>query len=693
MQGRAKCLTRLVLPIRYRLCEEGPGGKGQGGQAEPVPFDYEQWIYRRTEPKDIEDIWRRSAYFTADTSYALFRRAHWYELKQLTKKDETNEGKAEAKPCDATKNEVWTSFSFHAPPSTIEETREGRLRKITVEIEPPKVVLFDAESSSHWRNADSLFQVGFLLLDCHLSAAKPNEVYLEDLLEFNERARCLWLPYKGCGEGYLAVMAGCRHLWTEGRASDEKWNAYQQHLSNLTNEKRMQLCAAREKQNSEVKAEKEAGKAEADAIMDWLDRLWPPLGIWSAALNYCIQRDGDKRREWFTTSNMRSETAAWAGCCAESSCRNPSFPEANQPVPKHAAAIERYIGWLAATDYRAFVWTYAYTLGSLSGKFGGPKDRPERFGHWIKLMNVDSVSGYWDKSAYEVETSAKEASPFEQGWARERTYNRWAHYGTYYGISPHAGAMLTEYSCAHPPYGHYFVTLYFDQVLLLLYLRVMAFQLSIRMARLSAEIGDVICNARSAVVRDRAVGDYRSSFREVRQQFMSFSSLYQFPLLSTQQQGVEMYTLFRKHMDIDELYRDVSNEIDTWDRVMAQHNEETVSRRISLIAFFGLPVAIVTLLLTGMQLFIGLPFGSIPGKAGVPRTASLADQLWAAFFEKWNRDCQWLPTTSTATIWAAVFVLIGVGLWCGFLWWTNWIERRRMKRRRAQEPQEERFRR
>jgi len=293
---------------------------------------------------------------------------------------------------------------------------------------------------------------------------------------------------------------------------------------------------------------------------------------------------------------MRGKTAAWAGGCGESGCDKPRFPEAAQPVPQDATAIESHTGWLAATDYRAFVWSYAYTKRSLCEEFGGPMDRPERYGHWIKFMNVDSVDFYWDKPAIEVEAKAKAASAFEVDWARERTYARWANKGTYYGISPHSGALLMSEKWSLP--GQHFVTLYFDQVLLLLYLRVMAFQLSIRMAKLSAGVGDELARAKDAEKRNRIIRKYREPFRQIRQLFMSFGSLYQFPLLSTQQQSVEMYTIFRRHLDIDDLYKDISTEIDTWDRVVAQHDQERLTRVGLVLTRIGLPIAFLTLVLT-----------------------------------------------------------------------------------------------
>ncbi|MGH8613413.1 MAG: hypothetical protein ACREYF_15710 [Gammaproteobacteria bacterium] len=60
---------------------------------------------------------------------------------------------------------------------------------------------------------------------------------------------------------------------------------------------------------------------------------------------------------------------------------------------------------------------------------------------------------------------------FEREWAKERTYRRWEEWGSYYGFNYHSGAMLGPPE-TNPPFWRHFAEVYFDQVLLLLYLRV-----------------------------------------------------------------------------------------------------------------------------------------------------------------------------------------------------------------------------
>jgi hypothetical protein len=83
---------------------------------------------------------------------------------------------------------------------------------------------------------------------------------------------------------------------------------------------------------------------------------------------------------------------------------------------------------------------------------------------------------------------------------------------------------------------------------------------------------------------------------------MSFSTLYQFPLLSTQQQSVEMYDLARRQMDIDALFRDVDKEIDAADQMFAGLVDEAVTNSIHSLTKWGFPVAAMMLILTAFTL-------------------------------------------------------------------------------------------
>lgn len=606
--GRAKCLSRLVLPIRYEFSQDRPRDVEVASVTLKNEQPSESWAYKRIRPQDIHEIWRRSAYFTTDTSYALFGRAEYYKLQRRSQ------------------GEFWTRFSFAAPALGCCEQNPLARRSVTVEMMPPTVVLFETHASRvkspQHAEDNAIFQIGFIYIDCFLSPSEPaqgeSKVFLEDLIEFNERARCLWSPFQAYTPRFNRIMAGCELIGDTSQG-------------NLS-------------------------------------------GIWSRALSYPVKEPGEED-VWLITDSMRNRSRAWIENCAKAHVAEVSETASKggsdrslDAIPLQAKHTEIHTGWLATTDYRAFVWTYAYIEGSLASHFGGSEEHPERFGHWVKLVNVDDVSAYRGNDTDSIEAEARRTTEFEREWARERTYKRWAHLGTYYGVSPHSGALLTCNSDPDPPIDEHFQTVYFDQFLLLQFLRVFAFQLSIRMARLSAEIGDCLPNAHNKKEKNGLIEAHREGFRTVRQMFMSFSSLYQFPLLSTQQQGVELYSLFRKYMDIDQLYRDVEQEIDAWDRVMAEHSGESVAEEVrdltqkgsiltsigAKIAAIGLPIAFLTLLFEGIDFWLALHDGG----------SGVFDPIYTLLF-RLGRVWKYLPALITVIL---CIIAIAV-VYLGVRWW------------------------
>ena len=218
---------------------------------------------------------------------------------------------------------------------------------------------------------------------------------------------------------------------------------------------------------------------------------------------------------------------------------------------------------------------------------------PWNYGHWVKLLNVDLPGS--------TPFGTHQCREFEREWARDRTYKRWEEWGTFYGFSYHSGAMLgpTMINKDHPekdpepPLWRHFGQMYFDQILLILYIRVVLFRFSTQLSLISAE------------ARDAGRGrweEWGEEFERLRWNFALFTNLYQFPLLSNQQQGLEMYALARKGMDVDQLFLEVQQEVQgTNDYLMQRRSQDQArvsnelartSTRLSILASFGLPVAL-----------------------------------------------------------------------------------------------------
>jgi hypothetical protein len=172
-------------------------------------------------------------------------------------------------------------------------------------------------------------------------------------------------------------------------------------------------------------------------------------------------------------------------------------------------------GWLVYADNRTFVWTCALlekggeTLREIfnKGELSERELRASAFGHWIKLLNVDYWAGGQPR---EIHQSAE----FERRWAEERTYKRWEKGATFYGFNYHSGAMIgTDWK--ELPLWKHFGQMYFDQVLLLLYLRVSLFRFSTELNRIS----------RGARDQPKEVGQekWQKEFQNLRWKFALFT--------------------------------------------------------------------------------------------------------------------------------------------------------------------------
>lgn len=238
------------------------------------------------------------------------------------------------------------------------------------------------------------------------------------------------------------------------------------------------------------------------------------------------------------------------------------------------------MGWICYADNRAFVWSNAVIPGGLTNLEGLTKDNsklePESCGYWVKLLNVDKP---WKGQS---SLSINEATVFEQTWAKERTYYRWAHSGSLYGYSYHSGVFLSGLSSKDGPYfSNIFRRHYLDMTLLLLFLRMTIFRFSSRLTELTAE------------VRRSSKGDWEKDFLELRKQFAIFTNLYQFPLISNQQQMLELYQKARKQLDVDDLFKEVEEEIRNTQEYFSAQKAEQLNWKMTLLTWVGLSLTVL----------------------------------------------------------------------------------------------------
>lgn len=240
---------------------------------------------------------------------------------------------------------------------------------------------------------------------------------------------------------------------------------------------------------------------------------------------------------------------------------------------------------LVHVDNRCYVWTEAIineggcALNKAFSNSSSEKLHAHHYGHWIKLLNIDAP----DSTPQETHS---EVSDFAKAWAEAKTYKRWEHKGNWYGFNNHSGVTLLD-SASEKHLCRVFREQYFDQTILLLYLRTTLFSFSRKL---------------SFIIHDRQQQHENSQWLQqigrLREEFSRFAILYQFPSLSNQQQAIEMYALARECLDIDELYREVQEEIANTHDFLEQAEGNKLGRAANIIAEWGVPIATASLVIS-----------------------------------------------------------------------------------------------
>jgi len=314
--------------------------------------------------------------------------------------------------------------------------------------------------------------------------------------------------------------------------------------------------------------------------------------------------------------------------------------------------------WLVQPDERAFTVACAFLNGDVEvitnldkkktrtwagAVASGFEDKDTTFpipglsGHWVKILNIDRP--------YEPDDDGS-CSLFEYRWAMERTYRRWAGSGSLYGFTPHSMALLAggkDEACedphGEPPLALHCGGLYFDATLLLFYVRASLFRFSKRLHDLSARFRDKQLPEDSPEWKDWAV-----QVATIRWQFLHFENLYQFPLLSNQQQHLEMYELQRRCMDIQEIYQEIDKEVQSSDHVLnakldKQRNElgerrNQLATRLNWVAAvgLGLSVALTCYQITGFKEWIESCFNNKVARSDTQPLNIWVPIIWCAIW-------------------------------------------------------------
>ncbi len=224
---------------------------------------------------------------------------------------------------------------------------------------------------------------------------------------------------------------------------------------------------------------------------------------------------------------------------------------------------------------------------------------------WIKLLNVDHHSG-----------NSFSSSPFEADWAKNRTYTRWAHYGTLHGFTTHSYVWLYKSNSDswNKEMSMNFLSHYTDLTLYCFYLRQVLMRFNAKLFNISS---DLSCSA----MNDR-YEKIRSEYGTLRKQYLMFENLYRFPLLSTQQQPLEMYAIQQRELDVAVLYEEMSQQIQNSDEFFASlisENQAASLEKINYLVILSTVLSVISAVAALADLpdniactaFIGLLLGMI----------------------------------------------------------------------------------
>lgn len=508
----------------------------------------------------IKRLRARYRYLLPETRRTLFERARWFYLSR-------QEQGAREQPVSL----------------------RGRLRFVQGGIEPirfravPRVVLFEWEQARAQRRDDDLgYLIGFLLLDTVID--KIDGTPFDDFLEVNLRLRYLETP---SWNGYASQL----EIETEDGVT-----IFPDRPGGSGEQRGDQRPGQDGDSRSDVGSSADGSQSFRQYLEKYHDRYWP---FWRKLMTGlppgANEREGPHipyrcGKDVYVLHIYRSAR---------------EWPHIG---PLRGREIDPRWGCDSYPDDRAFVYTFA-CIDGLEEMSPISSARDQRWTRlWHSLLDVDGAGSY---------TESLSDRAFD--WLADRTYDRWVP-GTIYGYTNFSAAMLVRSGSLFAEAYYHFLSIYFDQLLLVLYLRVALFCISNRISVYSAAHVD-----RN---RQRAPAD----FRWLRHEFTTLMNLYQFPMFTTQYQGLEMYELMRRQLDIDEIAKEVETEVRSTDELLSQEAQEEINQRLDRLQNYGLLFAVVTVSLTAVQVIQG--FRGAPGAGLSGLSYSFHDLLatlgWAA---------------------------------------------------------------
>lgn len=220
-----------------------------------------------------------------------------------------------------------------------------------------------------------------------------------------------------------------------------------------------------------------------------------------------------------------------------------------------------------------------YTFFSIAGK--QPADIPSqnRFDAlFSRILYVDNFDEGWNYH-----------EPFIKNLMEKFLLRRWQHYGCLYGF--------TRYSSAYVGFGKNFIENVFNHFNSMYY-QMALFSLCYRSFLLS--FSQEVADTTRTLAENDENNNHRDAFLALKEKFMKFTNIYWFPEITNQDQGIELFDLYKKSFDFKNMYDEVKEEVDRADAYLDTKDQirlNLLSKKIGIGGFvLGTLAVIVSLL-------------------------------------------------------------------------------------------------
>jgi len=174
---------------------------------------------------------------------------------------------------------------------------------------------------------------------------------------------------------------------------------------------------------------------------------------------------------------------------------------------------------------------------------------------------------------------------------RKHTYARFVEWGTLYGLSRYSLVCVTDRGAFSANTLKHIQTVYFQLVMLCLVQRASVLAFSNEVTGLASQIPD---NRKGREEKDGLV----NRFTELHRAYIRFVNKVYFREAATQEQGIELYQMLQRFMEIERDVKDLNREVDEMHQFVQMQEAEDREASLSTITLLGF-LFVIPSLITG----------------------------------------------------------------------------------------------